>query len=189
MAVKIIIPARAYQPDVIHSYGGLTLLAAYIAGYITGAQWLSLSLGSDFHHIKRSKLLTQWLGLADAIVCVSQHMVIELRKKLPNKPIHYCPPGAHFRLFTLIILLNVRMLLSVWALTTVKRYDLILDAFAKIIQANSDYRLVIMGRGDLLDDLLHQSQRLGISEKVVFGGVVGKEGGLRKYYVLLDCFY
>ena len=175
LAIKAIIPARAYRPDIIHSFGALTLPAAYVARLVTGAPVIVSLHGTDFHRINKSNFLIWWVRLADTIICVSQHMVVALQKKMPEKPIYYCPSGVDLTVFRNDPPLpRENIIVCVGRLTSVKRYDRILDAFAKIIQKSPEYRLIIMGRGDLLNVLQQQAERLQISDLVKFGGVVEK---------------
>jgi len=176
LALKIIRPAMNFQPDIIHSFGALTLPAAYSARLVTGSPVVVSLHGTDFHRINRSAFLIRWLSLADAIVCVSQHMETQLRKKLPDKPIFYCPSGVDLSTFYPESTVKRHdEIVCVGRLTTVKRYDLILEAFARIVQKYPEYRLKIMGRGELLADLQNRARVLNTEGLVVFGGVVGKE--------------
>ena len=174
-AIKTIIPVRNFSADIIHSFGALTLPAAYVARLATGVPVIVSLHGTDFHRINKSGFLIWWIGLADAIICVSQHMVVALKKKLPNKSIYYCPSGVDLKVFKNDqTIQRENVIVCVGRLTYVKRYDRILDVFAKIVQRSPEYRLMIMGRGDLLDELKLRAEKLGIADRVYFGGVVGQ---------------
>ena len=53
-----------------------------------------------------------------------------------------------------------------------KGFDYLLDAFAKARSSQPKLRLVFVGDGDLRDELARQAQLLGVSDAVVFTGMV-----------------
>lgn len=181
-AIKAIIPVRTYRADIIHSIGALTLPAAYLARLATGAPVVVSLHGTDFHRVNQNSFLVWWVGQADAIVCVSQHMVDALQKKLPNKSIYYCPSGVDLKIFKNDhSFQRENVIVCVGRLTYVKRYDRILDAFARIVQKSPEYQLMIMGRGDLLDELKLKAEKLGIFDRVIFGGIVEQDELMKIY--------
>jgi glycosyltransferase involved in cell wall biosynthesis len=64
-----------------------------------------------------------------------------------------------------------RVIGSIGRLTRQKGMNYLLRAFRMVLENNPDTRLVIVGQGDLKDDLVHLSRELNIQERVVFAGV------------------
>jgi len=60
-------------------------------------------------------------------------------------------------------------------LVNLKRVDLILQAFAKVLKNHPDAKLCIVGDGPLAPELKTQARRLGITEAVDFVGFVPKQ--------------
>ncbi|MBF2064066.1 MAG: glycosyltransferase family 4 protein [Calothrix sp. C42_A2020_038] len=53
-----------------------------------------------------------------------------------------------------------------------KGFDILLSAFAKIAHLHPDWQLLILGKGELRDELEQRKESLGLSNKVVFLGAV-----------------
>lgn len=63
-----------------------------------------------------------------------------------------------------------KVISAVGRLTEQKRFDVLIDAFAKIADRFSDYNLVIFGEGELRGELEAQCKRLGLQERVFLPG-------------------
>ena len=63
-------------------------------------------------------------------------------------------------------------ILNVGQLTPQKGQDVLLDAFARIAEADKEWCLIIVGSGDRHEALCQQAERLGIGERVTFVGQV-----------------
>ncbi|MFI9003152.1 glycosyltransferase [Streptomyces sp. NPDC053541] len=67
-----------------------------------------------------------------------------------------------------------KVVVAAGRLTAVKRYDLLIDAFADVVAARPDWKLRIYGTGDAVDDLkkalARQIERLGLREHVFLMG-------------------
>ncbi|MEV6327222.1 glycosyltransferase [Streptomyces sp. NPDC051909] len=67
-----------------------------------------------------------------------------------------------------------KVVVAAGRLTAVKRYDLLIDAFADVAAARPDWKLRIYGTGDAVDDLkktlARQIERLGLGEHVFLMG-------------------
>lgn len=64
-------------------------------------------------------------------------------------------------------------LLAVGRLTRQKGFDLLIEAFAKVVEKNPKWHLVILGEGSQRDLLESQIHRLEIRDKVIMPGIVG----------------
>lgn len=63
-------------------------------------------------------------------------------------------------------------LVSMGRLTEQKGFDLLLQAFAKVAPKHSDWQLLILGKGELREQLSQMKDDLGLSSQVVFTGAL-----------------
>ncbi|MEO1672954.1 MAG: glycosyltransferase family 4 protein [Cyanobacteria bacterium J06631_2] len=63
-------------------------------------------------------------------------------------------------------------LVSMGRLTKQKRFDLLLHAFSQIATQHPNWQLLILGKGELKDELLAMRDDLGLSDRVVFTGAL-----------------
>lgn len=63
-----------------------------------------------------------------------------------------------------------KIICAVGRLTEQKRFDLMIDAFAKITEQIPEYKLIIFGEGELRASLENQIQKLGLQNKVYLPG-------------------
>jgi len=68
-----------------------------------------------------------------------------------------------------------------------KGFEYLIKAMPNVLQANDNVTLVIGGDGELRGELENLVNKLGISNKVIFTGVI-KRDALAKYYNLADIF-
>jgi glycosyltransferase involved in cell wall biosynthesis len=69
-----------------------------------------------------------------------------------------------------------------------KRVDLLLEAFAKVVHARPDARLVIIGRGPEQSKLESMATSLGISKAVRFTGAIYEEDQLAPWFLSASVF-
>ena len=63
-----------------------------------------------------------------------------------------------------------KIICAVGRLTQQKRFDLLIDAFAKIADKLPEYKLLIFGEGELRNELEAQSEKLGLKDRVLLPG-------------------
>jgi glycosyltransferase involved in cell wall biosynthesis len=73
---------------------------------------------------------------------------------------------------------------SVGRLVPVKQYDLLLKAFALVVQKHAHVRLIIVGDGPLKAELIALAHTLGVAPQVFFVG----QCDAYEYYPTFDCF-
>lgn len=66
-----------------------------------------------------------------------------------------------------------------------KGFDYLIDAFAKARTSVPELRLVLVGDGDLRDDLRARAATLGVADSVTFAGMVGREE-IAAYFAATD---
>ncbi len=69
-----------------------------------------------------------------------------------------------------------------------KGLKIILDALAKLHSDNKDFRMVFIGEGLDLDDVMEYSKKCGVFEKCVFPGPIRDREVLRAWYCRSDLF-
>ena len=78
-----------------------------------------------------------------------------------------------------------KLLLAAGRLSEQKGFDQLLQAFSKLLPAHPDWDLVILGQGDLADDLDSQVQSLGLAGRV---HLPGRAGNIGDWYVYADLY-
>lgn len=63
-----------------------------------------------------------------------------------------------------------KSIVAVGRLTEQKNHTLLLNAFAKFVQEEYEYKLIIYGKGELEEELKALADKLGIHDKVIFAG-------------------
>ncbi|MEM8677195.1 MAG: glycosyltransferase family 4 protein [Cyanobacteria bacterium P01_G01_bin.67] len=76
--------------------------------------------------------------------------------------------------------LNKNWIVSMGRLTYQKGYDLLLPAFSKIAGKHPDWQLIILGRGELREQLEKITDDLNLSEQVVFTGALKNPSAVLK---------
>lgn len=66
-----------------------------------------------------------------------------------------------------------------------KDYPTLLKGFAKFVRAGFDSKLIVLGEGDLHEELVALSESLGIRERIVW---LGKQENVFKYLAIMDVF-
>lgn len=66
-----------------------------------------------------------------------------------------------------------------------KNHSFLLDVFAELVSKDVDTYLVLLGDGELMDQMKEKAKKLGIDDKVLF---VGNVGNANEWYQAFDCF-
>ena len=66
-----------------------------------------------------------------------------------------------------------------------KNHTFLVDVFAEVLKIDSQAHLVLLGDGELMDEIKRKAADLGISEHVTF---VGNVGNANEWYQAFDCF-
>lgn len=106
--------------------------------------------GYIFQTEKSSKFFTEKLKGRDAIIpnAIFNEQIYELQ-----------PPEK-----------REKVICAVGRLTQQKRFDLLIEAFAKIADRLPDYKLVIFGEGELRNELEAQCEKCGLKDRVILAG-------------------
>ena len=142
---------------------------------------------------------TEWMLTYEAseVIVNSNYMKNELQRLfgLPYEKINVIPNGVNMSLFSGIerdynfrrkfAMDNEKIILFMGRLVYEKGIHHLISAMPKILQGYHDSKLVICGKGGMIDELRSQVYNLGISEKVYFAGYLsGKD--VQKMYKSAD---
>lgn len=78
---------------------------------------------------------------------------------------------------------NLFVIIGVGRLNPIKKFDLLLEAFAKVHQVQSESILIIAGDGEEKDRLIHLAKKLGVEKSVRF---LGNIADVTKLYCAAD---
>lgn len=181
---------QKYKPDIIfsHEYSPTSIIIAFFKQfkifhykyYLTTSDNLKMAETSKG---LKSKSRSYVLNHADGIIVYSNAVKEWYHKKFPNLKIEVCPniqnPKtllSYRETFKKYIdeyierfqLRNYNIILYIGRLVKVKGLDLLLEAFAKAKVSN--YKLVLVGDGNQKEDLQQLSNKLNLTDKVIFAG-------------------
>lgn len=207
--------AKQYQLDVIHTQTefALGLLGVWIAKElkIPVLHTYHTQYEDYVHYIAKGMVIRpsmvkymvrSFMSDLDGVICPSEIVYdLLLKYKIPIEK-RVIPTGIELTKFqrpeiSESDLLQLReklgispketMLLSLSRVSYEKNIQAILAAMPDVLQENSDVKLVVAGDGPYLDDLKEQARSLGISDHVLFTGMIApSETAL--YYKAADFF-
>ena len=142
---------------------------------------------------------TEWMLTYEAseVIVNSNYMKNELQRLfgLPYEKINVIPNGVNMNLFNGIerdynfrrkfAMDNEKIILFMGRLVYEKGIQHLIAAMPKILEGYHDTKLVICGKGGMIDELKAQVNSLGISEKVYFAGYMGQKN-VQKMYKAAD---
>lgn len=134
---------------------------------------------------------------AKKIICVSKGVLLSVEKILGYNPkiVHIDNPVLSQNLEDLKLepliykykkfLQGRQFFLAVGRLEKQKNYHLLINSFYRVSKQHSNYCLVILGSGNLMEELKKLVSKLGLTEKVMFPGF---DENPFKWMHLADCF-
>lgn len=127
----------------------------------------------DLHNPALRAAQNAALAHLDAFVTVSEGDAAVYRRSLPELAgrIH-CVPNGVPRTALVPAPTDSRTVVAAGRLIPVKRYDLLVDAFAKVVAERPDWRLRLYGRGRTREKLLARIEELGLHNHVHLMGAV-----------------
>ncbi|MBL6980973.1 MAG: glycosyltransferase [Anaerolineales bacterium] len=187
--VSIIKFLRVERVDIVHThlvYGNIIgIIAARLAGVPVMAMCHSSGIDPKLYHPIRHWLETWLLRFAANMVTGDSHSAAAAqRPRLKTKPIYAVPNAvsevppipdstieAIREKFTAGD--DCTLIITVGRLSAPKGYSDLITAFNIVSKLHPKTRLVIVGKGDLYDELAEQIELLGVSESVILTGPRG----------------
>lgn len=160
----------AFRPDVVHVYTPIHILTGLYCKCMFKSK-LVLSLhGTDVLRIKKSKLLRNLIKKLDYVFLLSKKMASDLAMDEAN--ISYLGNGFDNSIYFHAEKKREKLVLSVGNLRWQKDYKTLIKAFAYFKAMHSDYRLVIVGDGELREELESFAISEGVGPAVDFEGSI-----------------
>lgn len=192
--------------DVIHAhdwlvaYAAKTLKNSYNIPIVATIHATEAGRNSGIHdETQRYINDTEWMLTYEAseVIVNSNYMKGELQRLfgLPYEKINVVPNGVNLTLFNNVerdysfrrrfAMDNEKIILFMGRLVYEKGVQHLIAAMPKILEGYHDTKLVIAGKGGMIDELKEQVHYLGIDEKVYFAGYMnGKD--VQKMYKAAD---
>ena len=192
--------------DVIHAhdwlvaYASKTLKNSYNIPIVATIHATEAGRNSGIHdETQRYINDTEWMLTYEAaeVIVNSNYMKNELQRLfgLPYEKINVVPNGVNLTLFNSVerdynfrrrfAMDNEKIILFMGRLVYEKGVQHLISAMPKILEGYHDTKLIIAGKGGMIDELKAQVHSLGIDEKVYFAGYMnGKD--VQKMYKAAD---
>ena len=188
--------------DVIHAhdwlvtYAAKTLKDSYKIPIIATIHATESGRNSGIHdEVQRYINDTEWLLTYEAteVIVNSNYMKNELQRLfgLPYEKINVVPNGVNLNLYNGVekdydfrrqyAADNEKIILYVGRLVYEKGIQNLIAAMPKILNGYHDSKLVIAGRGGMIDELRDEVRRLGIENKVYFTGYLSLDKVTKMY--------
>ena len=188
--------------DVIHAhdwlvaYAAKTLKNSYNIPIVATIHATESGRNSGIHdETQRYINDTEWMLTYEAseVIVNSNYMKNELQRLfgLPYEKINVIPNGVNLNLFNGIekdynfrrkyAMDNEKIILFMGRLVYEKGIQHLIAAMPKILNGYHDSKLVICGKGGMLDELKAEAESLGIAQKVYFAGYMNGKDVQRMY--------
>lgn len=192
---------RKIKLHVIHAHWIIPQgLIAYINKKLTGFDYVVTSHGGDIFGLQGKTFTTikkSTLQNAKSITVVSNAIKKEILEKIDsNLKIGVIPMGVDSKLFNPNkkdnsikekYNINGPFLLFVGRLTEKKGVKYLIEAMPKIIEKNPKTKLMIIGSGELENELKDLSEKLNVEKNIIFTGPI-PNNELPRYYATADIF-
>ncbi|MBR2704253.1 MAG: glycosyltransferase family 4 protein [Clostridia bacterium] len=192
--------------DVIHAhdwlvtYAAKTLKQSYKIPLVATIHATEAGRNSGIHdEVQRYINDTEWLLTYEAtdVIVNSNYMKNELQRLfgLPYDKINVIPNGVNLNLYSgverdynfrrMYAMDNEKIILYLGRLVYEKGVQNLISAMPKILDKYNDAKLVIAGKGGMIDELRNQVNYMGIQNKVYFTGYLDSES-VKKMYKCAD---
>ena len=188
--------------DVIHAhdwltaYAGKTLKYAYNTPLVSTIHATEAGRNSGIQGEMQKYINdTEWMLTYESseVIVNSNYMKNELQRLfgLPYEKINVVPNGVNLTLFNGVekdydfrrkyAMDNEKIILFMGRLVYEKGIQNLIAAMPKVLAHYNDAKLVVAGKGGMIDELRHQVDHLGLGNKVYFTGYLGAKDVQRMY--------
>ncbi len=182
--------------DIIHAHDWLTYKAAMILKKLTGKPFVAHVHATEFDRAgghygnpRVHEIEYYAFHYADKIIAVSNR----IKNWIVNE--YYVDPNKIEVIYNAVEKINPpetkksgKLVLYVGRLSLMKGVDYFLRAAKMVLEKEKDAYFVIVGKGEMMHDLMDEACRLGIADKVLFTGFVDRETLVNKFYRYADVF-
>ncbi|HDL64983.1 MAG TPA: glycosyltransferase [Proteobacteria bacterium] len=173
------------RPVVIHTWILQMDIIGGLAALITGQPWITResSSAAAYSGTWKGRLRAFLVGRADAVVANSPGGIEYWRLLHPSQPRYLIPNGLPLKKIAGILPLSQqqiglkdsqKLILYAGRLTRQKRVGQIITALAAL-KPDVNAAFFICGKGEVLEELKKQAQRLGVENQVIFRGFLKME--------------
>ena len=183
-------------PDIIHIHFPLISLNTEMWSLIKGLNkpvvitehWTKVQEKAISN--RKQMLLKDIVNVSSAVICVSE----QLKKSLidltgTHKKVYVIPNmvNSAFKYKSKEKSVDIFEFITIGRLVSHKRFNIVIDAFAKAFAGNPSVKLTIIGNGDQFNKLKHQIDMLQLNDVVTMTGYVSRED-IVHYYNECDAY-
>jgi len=158
-----------FRPEIVHLYTPIHFITGMYCRIMFSSKVVVSLHGTDVLRLEKSFILRQLLRCMDHIFVLSEKMITDL--KLDVNQCSFIGNGFDDEYFFLGNQVErKKIVLTVGNLRWQKDHAILLSAFSIFKESHPDYRLLIVGEGELETELRALSRKLNIEESVCFVG-------------------
>lgn len=189
---KTVAILKQYNPRIIHSNVGAALhilIPLFLSGIKTKHIFTVHSMGYRIFNGIKKKIIGicfKSKAIIPVAICdkVKQSLIQEYRLK-PNE-VELVYNGVDTKIFTPEHKENKEItFISVGTLYKIKNHALLIDAFKILHKNNPESKLIIVGDGELREELINRTKEYGLEKSVLFEG---NQSNVAKYLHLSDIY-
>lgn len=185
--------------NLIHAHDWMTYPAAINAKKVSGRPWVAHIHATEYDRTggnvnsQIAEIEYQGLNQADQVIAVSNYTkdIVHRYYGVPSERISVVHNGIDLVDFQPLDIKRLfpkeKIVLFVGRLTYQKGVDYLLQAAKEALKENENTIFMIVGYGDMYQELIMKAASLGIAHKVVFPGFLGGDK-LRSCYQMADVF-
>ena len=165
-----------FKPDIIHIHTPLQILLAISAKLYFRVPLVLTYHGTDFNRLRRSKVLLKLIHFfVDHTICISEDIYKKIIQIDQSQSISYVPNGVDLSLFKNNNTEKLNQIITVGRLVWQKGLPTLIEAFAKFVKLNPNFKLVIIGEGEERNNIINIIDKLNIADNVVLEGLLSQE--------------
>lgn len=172
---------EACKADVINAHWSLCGVVAGLVGWVLGKPVVTTLRGQDVYRSGTSGpfrwMLRTCAALNDHMITVSSAMAAALVQMAPGSKgrVSVIPNGVQARFSSLRTNAEVRRLITIGSLISLKKMETVIQAFVKLTELYGSLQLEIVGDGPQRKHLTQLAHDLGVADRVLFTGMIDPE--------------
>ena len=160
-----------FSPHIVHLYTPIHLITGFYCKIRHNSKLVVSLHGTDVLRIKSSRFYKNLLNLCDSILLLSHKMREDL--SLNHKDVTYIGNGYDSNIYNYKESSKRRKnILTVGSLRWQKDQATLIKAFALFLKKHNEYRLIIIGDGELKEELKKLASSEGVDDSIDFFGII-----------------